>query len=151
MLILTFLLGAAFGPCGDPAVESMSWRVLAGTVEAVEPNGELRLVNVGEWKRSTFPRTVRLADVELSPLARPVLRKLVGKRVDVWINPKAVDDAHVIGVVYRGQEDINRTMLVHGLGRFDDPPAYSMSDYVRCEHRIAEREARDGRRGMWAK
>ena len=71
--------------------------------------------------------------------------------VTVWINPHAVEDTHLAGVVYLGELDVNRTMLTRGLGRFADPPAYSLSDYTRCLHRIAEREAREGRRGLWSK
>ena len=140
MLILALLLGVAFGPCGDPVAESMSWRVLTGTVEAVEPDGELRLVNVAEWTRPTFPRTVRMADVEPSPAAQPVLKKLIGRKIDVWVNPRTADDAHVVGVVYRGKEDVNRTLLRRGLGRYVEPAAYAMSDYTSCEHRIAARK-----------
>ncbi len=136
--------------CGDPVMESMAWRVLTGTVVAVEPNGDLRLDNVEESFRLTTPRTVGLVDVELAlPDAQLALRKLIGKRVDVWINGKAIDDARVTGAVHRGKEDVNRTLLSRGLGRYVDPPAYSISHYTTCLHRIAEREAREAHRGLW--
>ena len=154
MPILLLLLAAASfehqAECGDPSLESMSWRVLSGEVIAVEANGELRLGNVVEWRRSLSPRVVRLVDVDVAlPAATPFLKKLTGKKVTVWINGHAIDDTRVAGVVYRGDADINRSLLAQGLGRYAAPPAYSLSDYTACLHRIAEREARQRRRGLW--
>jgi hypothetical protein len=139
--------------CIDPRRESQGWRVLTGNVRAIEPDGELRLANVVESYRHLPPRVVRFATVEPSlPAAKPFLESLIGKSVTVWVNDREMAKDHVIGVVYIGQEeDINRALLSRGLGRYVKPPAYSLSDYTDCLHRIAEREARAHHRGLWAK
>ena len=97
------------------------------------------------------PRVVRIVSVDLAlPAAEPFLRSLLGKSVSVWINGNTVDNDRVTGLVYLDQEDINRTLLSGGLGRYVKPPPYSVSDYSDCLFRIAQREARAHRRGLWA-
>lgn len=152
--ILLFLAVQKFehqDECINPAMESMSWRQLEGEVAAVEANGEIRIVKVvEEMRRPVAPRVVSFANVEIDPSALPYLRSLIGKRIKVWINPRRFDDERVIGLLYRGDEDLNRRLLARGLGRYARPEAYSLSDYSDCLHRIAEREARAARRGVWA-
>ena len=141
--------------CGDPSRESMSWRVIEGDVASVDAEGLLRLVNVAEsFRRDQHltPRTVRIAGVDLDlPAARSFLDSLVGKRVSVWVNPRSIEDESVAGVVYRRNKDINHTLLLRGLGRYVDPPAYSVSDHTGCVHRLAEQDARTHRRGLWGR
>ena len=154
MPVLLFLLLFVHQPeCGDPARESMSWRVLQGNVSAVSTDGELTLVNVVEsFSHQSPPRVVRISSVDLDlPAAQPFLRKLIGKRVSVWINPEMISDEHVTGVVNLGEKDINEELLARGLGRYVAPAAYTVSDYTDCLHRIAEREARRRHRGLWKK
>jgi hypothetical protein len=151
MQLIALLLLLARDQCIDPRMESMAWRTFEGEVQSFDANGELHLIDVVAWHDHLTPRVVRLATVEIDPTAQPFLRSLVGKRVSVWINPRYIDDEHVSGIVYRGQKDINQTLLARGLGRYIEPPAYVVSDYSGCLHRIAEREARAARRGVWAK
>ena len=133
----------------------MSWRVIEGDVASVDAEGLLRLVNVAESFRkdaNLTPRTVRIAGVELDlPAARAFLGSLVGKRVSVWLNPRSVEDESVAGVVYRGDDDINRILLSRGLGRYVEPPGYTVSDYTGCVHGLAEQDARTHRRGLWGR
>jgi hypothetical protein len=133
----------------------MSWRIIEGNVASVDAEGLLRLVNVAESFRRDqrlAPRTVRIAGVDLDlPAARAFLGSLVGKRVTVWLNPRSVEDESVAGVVYRGKRDINHTLLLRGLGRYVEPPAYTVSDYTGCVHHLAEQDARTHRRGLWSR
>jgi|SRR5262245_17448396 len=154
-ILLFFLLSFEHQiECGDPTMESMAWRVLEGDVLSVKADGDLTLTNVVESFNHLPPRFVRFTDVDVdAAAAQPFLKKLIGKRVSVWISGKLIDDDHVIGVVYLGdsEADINRALLAQGLGRYVVPPSYSMSDYIACLHRIAEREAREHHRGLWKK
>lgn len=141
--------------CGDPSRESMSWRVIEGDVASVDAEGLLRLVNVAESFRkdaNLTPRTVRIAGVDLDlPAARVFLGSLVGTRVSVWLNPRSVEEESVAGVVYRGKRDINHTLLLRGLGRYAEPPGYTVSSYTGCVHRLAAEDARTHRRGLWGR
>lgn len=160
-IVLALLLGLATGcvrsalqqnpRCIDPTLESQAWRVIDGEVQSVNDDGSLTLVNVAEsFRRDLPPRTVQIASVALDlPAARSYLRGFVGKRVSVWVNPRNVDDERVTGVLYHRSKDINHILLLRGLGRYVQPPAYAISSHTDCMHRLAEEEAQTHRRGLW--
>ena len=91
------------------------------------------------------PRTVHFVSVDAgSAEARAYLKRFIGKRVQVWVNPRTFEETTITGTVYAGKKDGNETLLARGLGRYVTPAAYTVSDYVDCLYRIAAREAASG-------
>ena len=74
----------------------------------------------------------------------------MGKPVYVLVNPSQYEDLRVHARVLLAERDLNREILTLGLARYQEPPAFSLSIYDDCLYRIAEREARQKRLGIWA-
>lgn len=136
--------------CINPMVESMSWYGMEGTVTNVISGEEI--VVRSQDGRSTHVVLVGLDGEHDAPSAARALAKLVqDKRVSVSFNPRAGEGA-LLGRVHLEDEnylDVNREMLRSGLVRFKEPPFYSVSEYSKCLYKIAEREARQAKRGLW--
>ncbi len=136
------------GECGSPLVESMGWAGLNGTVVRVVDGRRFLLKTEGGKVVQ-----VALVGVELNRgdgKARETLASWIQDRpVSVLVNPSSSDAERVIGVVHTASLDINREMLRTGAARYRKPRAYSVSDYVACTYRIAERVAKQEKRGLW--
>jgi endonuclease YncB( thermonuclease family) len=72
-----------------------------------------------------------------------------GKRVSVMSNPNR-DRTDITGEVQDEQgRDLSRLLLRAGAAPFAVAPAYTLSEYSECLHRIAEREAKAEGVGIW--
>ena len=135
--------------CGNPALESNYFLVVEGrAVEVtsprsfvlVEANGRtvnVTLANVGEPFHAT---------------TQDVLRSwLEGEDVTVLVQPSAWRNSDVVAVVeVRRYPDLSHRLIRTGLAAFVEAPAYTQSHYGECLNRIAEREAKAERVGIWA-
>lgn len=135
--------------CGSPLVESMVWASISGKViEVVEGNAIIVLMANDERKH------ISLAGVRASrtKAAHALLTSLVlNREVTVLINPSNTSAKEVSGVVHAQTRDINRALIEAGASRYQKPGRYAMSDYTACVYRILEKQAREVRRGIWAK
>ena len=134
--------------CPNPIAESMSWDLVQGSVVDVTTARTFRLL-----EDSGEVLTVSLANVgePADPEATDVLKRMInGKRISVMLNHSADRHAEVTGEV-NDQEgrDIARKLLRAGAATFVAAPAYTLSDYSECLHRIAEREAKAEGLGVW--
>lgn len=134
--------------CGDPRVESMAWRVIAGiVVEIVDGDTIVVLTDDDARKR------VDLAAVDASAsdeAGRALLtRRILNRRVDVLTGFSDVARDALAGVVREGGKDVNRELLEAGAARYREPAAYTVSNYTGCVYRIVENQARDAKRGAW--
>lgn len=140
MLVIALVAALSTSPvCTNPSLESMSWRTFTSPIEEIR--GDALIIG---------GRTVHLAAVQLDPSAAPYLRKYVGKRATVWVNPAHFEDAEITAAVFIGKLDLNRALLRRGLAHYVEPPAYSVSDSYDCDYRKAERDAYASRRGIWS-
>ena len=114
--------------CPKPWLESMSWRTIEGTISAVEPDGTLVL---------TPQRRVHLVSVAVDD--RSYLKRLIGKKAMVYVNPRHFEDETMTGIVEVRGKDINREMLARGAAHYVRPEAYTVSDYVDCTYRLTSR------------
>jgi endonuclease YncB( thermonuclease family) len=134
--------------CGDPMVESMLWRSVEGRVIKVV-DGDTIIVQTKDNKR----KRVNLVAVDAAAgqdVARSSLSRLVLNRsVSVLVNPSNIDSSTVVGVVHTKRKDVNRELLESGVVKYRKPESYSVSDYTACLYRIAEREAREAKKGLW--
>ena len=134
--------------CGNPLVESMAWAVVSGTVVRVV-DGRSFLLKTGEGKMVE----VVLGAVDYgrgNEKRRNALSSWIQDRpVTVLVNPQSRDAKSVVGVVHSASLDVNRELLRTGVAKYKEPIAYSVSNYVACTYRIAEREAKQEKRGLW--
>jgi endonuclease YncB( thermonuclease family) len=134
--------------CGSPLVESTAWRSLDGTV--IEVTGARTFImRTSEGKR-VHVDLVALETKDNHPPARELLSRLVQDQVvSVLVNPGSSGKKRVVGAVQVGTKDVSRELLQAGVARFKEPPPYSVSHYSSCLYRIAEREARKAKSGLW--
>jgi endonuclease YncB( thermonuclease family) len=86
-----------------------------------------------------------------TPEATTRLKQLIENRsVTVLIGPSNRDATEVAGELRSGPIDVARQMLREGIVAFTAAQPYTISSYPECLHRIAEREAQNGRVGLWA-
>lgn len=136
--------------CIDPYRESMSWHSVDGTAVRIE-SGQTFLLRdaAGESFR------IELVGVETGDdedAARRLLTHLIqGKSLRVHYNPTFSAGDHILGeaLLGRNYRDVARLLLQAGVARYQEPPAYSVSDYSSCLYRIAEREAKQAGLGLW--
>jgi endonuclease YncB( thermonuclease family) len=132
--------------CPNPVTESMGWLLVEGTVVEVTDFRSFRL------QTAQGVVTVSLANVgePHDAGAREALQQMiVGKNVSVERNPSAKGD-DITGDVHNVEAgDVSRRMLRSGAASYAAAPAYTVSDYSDCLHRIAEREAKADRLGIW--
>ena len=134
--------------CVNPDRESMSWRLFQGRVIEVTSARTFRLrTDEGYVMNVSLANVGEPVDAE----AMDFLRKMIGrKRVSVMGNPSKDHPRDIVGEVdERKAGEISRQMLRAGAAAFVKEPAYTLSDYSECLHRIAEREAKAARVGIW--
>jgi endonuclease YncB( thermonuclease family) len=129
----------------------MSWALLNGTVTEVTSNNQLILKSDdGRFLKVT----IASVGVTEGVRGRTVLAKLlIERRVEVVFNPpdEEEDSSHVVGEVHvPGKGDVASFLLKSGEAPFEPSPPYTLSTYSECLNRIAEREAREQHRGIWA-
>ncbi len=134
--------------CGSPIVESMVWRIVEGTaVEIVD--GDSFLLRTPQGRKIE----VDLVAIDAGPAgerAKETLAELIlNRRVKVLVGTVRDRDRRITGVAHEGNQDINREMLRRGMARFKTPKASSVSSYVECGYKIAERETRQAQLGLW--
>ena len=131
--------------CPNPVMESMSWHPIAGSVTEVVDARTFRL-------RTDDGRLVEASIAGIgepfNPRAAEVLRKrLSGKRATVFVNPTNAENDRIAGEVHDARDrDVALDLLHAGLVSYVEAPAYTLSGYSECLLRIAEREAKAGRR-----
>lgn len=148
--VLTFLLAscAASRPfalrhqeeCGNPMVESVSFFAVEGSAGEVTSPRSFRLhSNDGRLVHVIVPNLGE----PFHPAAADELRRLLaGKPVTVLVGMEAREDPEITGQVHAGTEDVSTLMLRAGMAAYTDAPAYKLSSYSECLHRIAAREAK---------
>lgn len=134
--------------CPNPIVENMAWRLIQGSVVEVTSARTFRLrADSGE----VF--TVSIANIgePADPDAMATLKRMIyGKRMSVMFNKPADRQGQITGEVNdQDGRDIARQLLRAGAAAFVAAPAYTLSDYSECLHRIAEREAKAEGVGVW--
>jgi endonuclease YncB( thermonuclease family) len=132
--------------CPNPTTESMAWMLVSGTVVEVTAARSFRLQTAQGVVTVSLPNVGEPYDAG----AREALqRMIVGKKVSVMRNPSA-DGNDITGEVLDADgQDVSRRMLRSGAASYASEPVYTLSDYVECLHRIAEREAKADRLGIW--
>jgi endonuclease YncB( thermonuclease family) len=137
--------------CGNPLRESTFWTSLEGEVVEVLRGNEL-IIRLANNER----KHVSLAGLDSSTsstLAAQALlaNLLLNRKVSVLTNLSGSALKRITGVVHVEKRDVNRELIKEGAAKFQSPPPYSMSDYTSCIYRIVEKQAREDRRGIWAK
>src|SRR5947209_4617999 len=93
------------GVCGDPRMESDSWRPVFGKV--VEITSRRTFIIEHDGKK----RTVDLAALDATEdemLAKEfMLRKTLNRQVKVWVSPSRSNETHVTGQVWLRNKDLN--------------------------------------------
>lgn len=134
--------------CGSPLIESMAWAILDGT--AIEVSGGRTFIMRTPEGRRIRVDLVALDTNDSQTPAREFLSSLIqAQEVRVLFNDDSVNEKRVVGAAYVGAKDVSRELLRAGVARFKEPPAYSVSGYSLCLYRIAEREARQAKSGLW--
>jgi endonuclease YncB( thermonuclease family) len=134
--------------CGSPLVESMTWTALDGT--AIEVTGVRTFIMRTSEGKKVHVDLVALETNDNQAPARELLSSLVqDQAVTVLVNHSASGKKRVVGAVHVGTKDVSRELLQAGVARFREPPPYSVSSYSSCLYRIAEREARQAKSGLW--
>ncbi len=136
------------GECGSPLVESMGWAGLNGTVARVV-DGRSFLLETEQGKNVQVALVAVDIDHADEKAREALLSWIQDRSVSVLVNPRSSDAERVIGVVHAASLDVNRELLRTGVARYKKPLPYSVSDYVACTYRIAEREAKQEKRGLW--
>lgn len=134
--------------CPNPAIENMLWLQVEGRVVEVTSVRTFRLrTDAG-----------KVMDVSLANVGEPadaggvsVLRRLIdGKRVFVMQKPSLDDPKSFAAEVHNEKErDLSLQLLRAGAASFVKEPAYTLSTYSECLHRIAAREAKAEGVGIW--
>jgi len=133
--------------CPNPVTESMSWHLVQGSVVEVIGARTFRLrADSGEVLTVALANIGEPADSDATAMLK---RMIDGKRMSVMFN-KPDRQGEITGQV-NDQEgrDIARQLLRAGAAAFVAAPAYTLSDYSECLHRIAEREAKAEGVGVW--
>jgi endonuclease YncB( thermonuclease family) len=134
--------------CPNPITESMGWLLVEGRVVEVTSARTFRL-RTGKGD---------IVDVSLANIGEPfdpdaaeMLRKLIlGTHVSVMANQSADLKKGIAAEVHDRQgRDLSNDLLRAGAASFVTEPAYTLSDYSECVHRIAEREAKADHLGIW--
>ncbi len=143
------------GVCRDAARESSYFLAVEARVEsAPTPN---QVVLRGEEHGKLIG--VRIVGVKAPPpthdaarAARAELGKLVGARVLLGLQPSSglSYQPNVVGTLSAESGDVGLELIRKGLGGFEEPPPYFLSEYTKCVYRHEERRARESRRGIWA-
>jgi|GEM_PF-1022429 len=133
--------------CPNPITESMSWRLVQGSVVEVISARTFRLrADSGEVLTVSIANVGEPVDTEAIGMLK---RMIDGKRMSVMFN-KADQNGEITGEVHEEKAgDIARQLLRAGAATFVAAPAYTLSDYSECLHRIAEREAKAEGVGVW--
>jgi hypothetical protein len=133
--------------CVNPILENMSWGLVQGVVVEVTSVRTLRLrTDAGHIANVIIPN---IAD-QTNPEATRILRSRVrGKRVSVVGNSHRRDGI-IVGEVQDAEgNDVARELLRTGITSFVPAEPYTLSSYSECLNRIAEREAKAQRLGIW--
>jgi endonuclease YncB( thermonuclease family) len=124
----------------------MGWLLVEGTVVEVIDFRSFRLQTDRGVVTVSLPNVGEPHDAG----AREALQQMIaGKKVSVMRNPSA-NGNDITGEVHEAQAgDVSRRMLRSGAASYAAAPAYTLSNYSECLHRIAEREARADHLGIW--
>jgi len=125
----------------------MSWELTQGVL--VEVSGAQTVRVRTDAGRLVNVVVVNIADRK-NPEADAILRSWIGRRVSV------VGNYHREGDVIMAEvndattgKDLARELLRMGAATFEPAAPYTLSDYSECLNRIAEREAKAERLGIW--
>jgi len=130
--------------CPNPITENMAWHLVQGSVVDVTSVRTFRLrADSGEILTVSIANIGEPADSEGTAMLK---RMIDGKRMSVMFNKQGeitgdVDD--------QDGRDIARQLLRAGAATFVEAPAYTLSNYSECLHRIAAREAKAEGLGVW--
>jgi hypothetical protein len=133
--------------CGDPRRENMAWTRVDGVAEQVIDGSAFLF-------RDASGRSFRMAIANVSPRAtasgvRLLKAAIEHRRVTVLISK--LEGYNITGVVLDDLfRDVAVVILSVGGSTFVPAPAYTLSAYSECVHRIAEREARRNHMGVWS-
>jgi endonuclease YncB( thermonuclease family) len=132
--------------CPDPTTENMGWISIEGSVIEVTNARSFRLQTAQGVVTVSLPNVGEPYDAG----AGAALQRMIdGKKVSVMRNPSA-DGNDITGEVHEAEGgDVSRQLLRSGAVSFVAAPAYTLSAYSECLHRIAEREAKADRLGIW--
>ncbi len=134
--------------CPNPITENMAWHLVQGSVVEVTSARTFRLrADSGEVLTVSIANIGEPAD----PEAMAMLKRMInGKRMSVMFNKPADPQGEITGEVDdQERRDIACQLLRAGAATFVEAPAYTLSDYSECLHRIAEREAKAEGVGVW--
>ena len=134
--------------CPNPITENMAWRLVQGSVVEVTSARTFRLrADSGEILTVSLANIGESADSEAAAMLK---RMINGKRMSVMFNKPADRQGEITGEVDdQDGRDIARQLLRAGAAAFVAAPAYTLSDYSECLHRIAAREAKAEGVGVW--
>lgn len=134
--------------CGDPRMESMAWVPLTGKAAEIV-DGATFLLRQSDGRT----KTVELAAIDASAnpaAAKDFLTKtLLGREIEVLVNPSRSRDEKIAGEVHLKDREINRELIERGLARFREPAPYSFSNYSACVYQKLEEKARVAKLGIW--
>jgi endonuclease YncB( thermonuclease family) len=133
--------------CVNPVVENMAWLSVDGTVVEVTGARTFRLQTAQGMVTVSLPNIGEPYVIG----ARAMLANMIaGKRVSVMTRFSLYGKSDIIGEVLDAKGgDVSRRLLRAGAATFVTEPAYTLSGYSECLHRIDAREAKAERIGIW--
>ncbi len=144
-------------PCGDPFEQNTVWYPIKGKVSKVI-DGNTVVVTYGENEVVRVHLVgISLGGSDSGAKAKKRLSSaLLNKNVEVMVDTHWLflekKPKHVSGSVHMqegGYGDIGLVLISEGLARFTEPPPYTMTPHTQCHYRLAEKEARAKKLGMW--
>ncbi|HUR80571.1 MAG TPA: hypothetical protein VM733_07380 [Thermoanaerobaculia bacterium] len=135
VLLLALTACATRSDCPDPAMESMAWRPVEGTVTSVDDPRTFHLSTTDHGEITvTIPN---LGDRAAENATAELRRMIGGKRVTVFISSSRDVTPAITGEVHVGRTDVANEMLRKGWTDFVEAPAYTVSATSECENRLA--------------
>jgi endonuclease YncB( thermonuclease family) len=133
--------------CVNPTMESMAWLSVEGTVVEVTGARTFRLQTKQGIVTVSLPN---IGEPYVIGAGAMLANMIAGKRVSVMTRFSLYGKSDIIGEVLDAQGgDVSRRMLRAGAATFVAEPAYTLSGYSECLHRIDAREAKAERVGIW--
>jgi endonuclease YncB( thermonuclease family) len=130
----------------------MVWALIEGKVVSVTDGNKITIVLKDKRRKQ-----VRLVGIDapkpghiFGEESRRMLSGLVlNQEVEVIADFHSDKSEELTGIIHVKAKDVNLALIEAGLARYQEPVAYSMSNYTACTYRIVEGEARAAKRGLW--